>query len=287
MRRRVSGPRRSTPSATAHSVDSLDSLLADPATVALENTNPVFPGCQADLDAPKDASCTLGRTEGAQGTIAVVGDSHATHWFSALDAWGRANDWRVVTHTRSSCPFTTARRTLPDEPDARYQRCADGNRRILAKLEADRDVSLVVTSTYSSAYGWTDDAGRRGQHALESGVKEVAGRLARSGKDLVVIRDVPLVKDKKNATDCLARTGSVDDCSLPRDEALVPDAYADAARELDLPVVDLSDRLCTDATCPVVIGDVIVFRDYSHLSADYSRLLGPLLGERLAPALGS
>lgn len=100
-----------------------------------------------------------------------------------------------------------------------------------------------------------------------------------------MIRDVPLVKDKKNATDCLARTDSVSACSLPRSSAIVPDLYAEAAASLGLPVIDLTDRFCTEAFCPVVVGDVIVFRDYSHLSADYSRLLSPALGERLVPLL--
>ncbi|MFS0886539.1 acyltransferase family protein [Aeromicrobium sp. 179-A 4D2 NHS] len=278
------GPAALDPGADCDLNATLDAVLADPTVVAAENSNPVFPGCQSDLNDPEVDSCRLGDRD-ADRAIAVVGDSHATHWFGALDAWGRDAGWAVVTYTRSSCPFTTTRRTLPDEPSERYELCGEGNRRILERLEADPDVSLVVTSSYSSAYGWADDEGRDGLDALVPGVREVAERLEAAGKPLAVIRDVPAVKDKKNATDCLARTGSVEACSLPRDEAMTPDLYAEAARDLDLPVIDLTDRFCVEDTCPVVIGDVIVFRDYSHLSSDYSRLLGPALGERLAPLL--
>ncbi|WP_313405397.1 acyltransferase family protein [Aeromicrobium sp.] len=279
------GPAALSPGADCDINSSLDSLLVPVTAVAAENSAPVHPECQSGLDVARIASCRLGETEDPRGTIAVVGDSHATHWFSAFDAWGADTGWQVVTFTRSSCPFTTTRRTLPDEPSERYQLCEEANRKILDELVNDPDVAAVVTSSFSSAYGWADDAGREGLEALTPGVDDMAGRLEAAGKPLVVIRDVPLVKDKKNAPDCLAETGSVTDCSLSRDDALVPDLYVEAAEDLDLPVIDMTDRLCVDDTCPVVIGDVVVFRDYSHLSSDYSRLLGPVLGERLAPLL--
>ena len=49
--------------------------------------------------------------------------------------------------------------------------------------------------------------------------------------------------------------------------------------------VDLGDLFCDDATCYPVVGDVVVYRDYSHLSTEYSTLLVPYLLERYeAPA---
>ena len=118
---------------------------------------------------------------------------------------------------------------------------------------------------------------------MTAGFAEIERELAEADIDFQVVRDVPLVKDKKNATDCLAATNSVADCSLSRSDAMVPDLYAEAAAGNGIKVIDLTDRFCTDSTCPVVVGNVIVFRDYSHLSADYSRLLGPILGDALGP----
>lgn len=40
-------------------------------------------------------------------------------------------------------------------------------------------------------------------------------------------------------------------------------------------------RLCTETECPMVIGNVVVWRDAHHLTATYSRMLAPYLADRL------
>ena len=67
-------------------------------------------------------------------------------------------------------------------------------------------------------------------------------------------------------------------CAVPRPEALPGSALADAARKLDDPAVrliDLDGSFCDASTCYPVVGNVIVYRDYSHLSVDYARALVP------------
>jgi hypothetical protein len=57
-----------------------------------------------------------------------------------------------------------------------------------------------------------------------------------------------------------------------------------AVRSVDDPDVvalDLNDHICTDHTCPAVVGGVVVYFDGSHLTATYARTLAPYL----APAL--
>jgi hypothetical protein len=38
---------------------------------------------------------------------------------------------------------------------------------------------------------------------------------------------------------------------------------------------------CSLKTCPVVVGNILVYKDESHISTVYARLLAPLLAERL------
>ena len=40
---------------------------------------------------------------------------------------------------------------------------------------------------------------------------------------------------------------------------------------------DLTDLFCTATTCPVVVGNQMVFRDDNHLSTDYAQFLAPVL----------
>ena len=41
-----------------------------------------------------------------------------------------------------------------------------------------------------------------------------------------------------------------------------------------MPMIDLAARICTAAPCPAVVDNMIVYRDYHHLTATFSRSLG-------------
>ena len=100
--------------------------------------------------------------------------------------------------------------------------CSNGNDEVLATLRNDPAISLVFTSAFSSAYTWSTGSGsgerRTGDQALEAGTRKYADALAAAGKELIVIPDVPAVKDQKNAPDCLAATDNVRTCGLARAE---------------------------------------------------------------------
>jgi hypothetical protein len=53
-------------------------------------------------------------------------------------------------------------------------------------------------------------------------------------------------------------------------------------------LVDMNDVICptTAARCPVVRNGTVVFTDDNHLTASFSRSVAPVLGARLAAALG-
>ena len=53
------------------------------------------------------------RKQGASATVALLGDSHASSWRSAVVVLARSQRWHALTIRRSSCPFNAARRTGP------------------------------------------------------------------------------------------------------------------------------------------------------------------------------
>jgi hypothetical protein len=59
---------------------------------------------------------------------------------------------------------------------------------------------------------------------------------------------------------------------------------AAAAASEGVTVIDPTRWLCTARTCPVIVGNLLVYRDESHLPTAYSTLLAPLLSAELAPA---
>jgi hypothetical protein len=260
-------------------------VLVEPTAVALQNRVAIaYPGCESDLNLAELLSCDLGTREAPRRTLAVVGDSHATHWFGALDRMGEENRWRVRTFTRASCPFTDARRTLPDEPAHRYRLCRAGNAEIERRILADPSIEVVVVSAFSSAYGWEADGDVGSDDPARDGFRARWGRLTAAGKQVVVLRDVPGVKDRLSSPDCLAQhPGRPKACATPRSEGLTRDVEAEAVEGAsdDVHLVDLTDQFCDDETCYAVVGGVVVYRDYSHLSQEYSTLLGPYLSRAL------
>jgi hypothetical protein len=49
--------------------------------------------------------------------------------------------------------------------------------------------------------------------------------------------------------------------------------------------VDFTDYVCEPTTCPPIIGNVYVYRDFNHPTATYMRTLSPIVEERLLAAL--
>lgn len=108
------------------------------------------------------------------------------------------------------------------------------------------------------------------------------------GVEIIAIRDVPLMR--RDIVACV--TDHQDDpngyCSSIVEEALGGrDFLIEAAAVAALPVVDLSDLFCTSSTCVPIIGNVMAYQNKDHLTATFARLLGPVLGDRIAAALRS
>ena len=49
--------------------------------------------------------------------------------------------------------------------------------------------------------------------------------------------------------------------------------------------VDTTDWFCTDDTCPAVLGNLLVMRDETHITAPMAEFLRPLLEAALAGSL--
>jgi hypothetical protein len=58
-----------------------------------------------------------------------------------------------------------------------------------------------------------------------------------------------------------------------------------AAAAAGVPLIDLAYSICPADPCPAVVNKMIVYRDYHHLTAIFSRSLGPELERQLAPLL--
>ena len=254
-------------------------IFPAPADALLEPNAPCVPDGRTSLLYP----CTFGvrraATGAATGTLALVGDSHASHWRAAVDVIAARKGLPAVSITRSRCPFINATVIMP-----RQERisCRRWNREVMAYLTSHREISTLFVSDRASARF----VKARGKDNLET---QVAGyislwrSLPATIQNVVVIRDTP--RGSAASTLCVqralaARRPAGRRCSRPRAQALHTDPAVVAARRMNsarVHAIDLSDFFCGPRRCLPVVGGAFVYKDGDHISTVFARTLGPYL----------
>jgi hypothetical protein len=214
----------------------------------------------------------------ASATIALVGDSHASHWRAALDPVAHERRWRGLSLTHTSCPLSTAVRGLP-EPDR--TNCTRWRGEIFEWFRRHPEVHTVFAGAISG--GDVVPAGGRSEFTTAvSGYVRAWKALPRSVTRILVIRDTP--KATKGTGSCIRRALAAHRrpgpaCARPRDAALTRDEQVAAATRLGsrrVRTLNLSEFFCT-RTCMPVIGGALVYKDVTHVTRVFGRTLGPYL----------
>jgi hypothetical protein len=249
-----------------------------PPLAALKNDLPAAYGerCHVPVKSSDVKPCRLGDPNGTQ-HIVLVGDSHAANWIPALDAAASARGWRLETHTKSGCSPLKLDVTLRGQA---YEACSTWGKQVLAWLLEQRPEVVVFTQSVGQRLFPNERDDPMGDMTLA--LKDVWSDLLAAGIKVVAIRDTPrLPFDPDECLDDTACAASLDDI-FPR-----ADPIPMAAAEMGVPLIDMTDAFCTSTSCPVVIGNIVVWRDRHHLTATFSRTIGAVLGDRIHQAVNS
>ncbi len=223
----------------------------------------------------------------ARTTVALLGDSHASQWRGALEAVAQHKRWRGVSITRSGCAYSRAKPKL--EPASRRAACARWNALLPGWFARHPEVSIaVVVAHYAVAVRVAPGADERATRI--DGFAAAWGRLPRSVKRIVVIRDTPVLGF--GANECVERALARDRnpglaCARPRAEVLRPDpavAAAQRRRGDRARAIDLTRLLCSPRRCFPVIGGALVYKDDQHFTDVFSETLAPALRRALDAA---
>jgi hypothetical protein len=237
-------------------------------------------GCLAFEDVVVPPHCVYGLRNAAV-TIALVGDSHAAQWFPALERLAKHERWRIVTFVKVSCPLIDmAVRNLALERT--YRECAAFDQAAIDQLSAIRpDLTLVSMSRIAiHPVRAADDTVAAKGAAIGRMVSRIRGRVA-------IIVDTPFAGIDVPA--CLsAHARDVGACAIPRSTAFSHDVSAVeriAAAASGAALIDLTELICDDDPCPVVVDRTILFRDKEHLTATFSASLAPALDAEIKRVL--
>lgn len=229
--------------------------------------------------------CARGDRTSPTRTVVVLGDSHGRFWIPAFEGIGPRHSWRAFYLVKEQC---TAAHVMPAKvgTGARFTGCRDFQEWAERQVRRLKPQLVVVSTSAPSAGVYVDgrrvttQSGiraemRRGYGRLISAVRPAAGRMA-------FLRDVP--RSKTDPQPCLAGSGNdLGDCLWPPAapaEAMAQVA-ADVARQRGVPVLDTRRWTCFDGACPAVVGDVVTYRDFGHLTTTYVRTLRDALARGL------
>ena len=223
--------------------------------------------------------CAYGKVNGSF-VVALIGDSHASALFPAVEAVARHRGWRLETYLKVDCPFIDMRvRSLTFKRE--YWECADWRGAVLARIAASPPDLVLVTNSRWIYPVRPEDA----TVALEAAA--IARMIARLPGRVAVIADLPA--SDRDIPACLsAHAKDIRPCAMPRSSAF---SGAMRTRERKAAVangawmVDLTEAVCPADPCPAVVRGMIVLRDLHHLTATFSRSLAPALDTALVKVL--
>lgn len=230
-------------------------------------------GCHAS---PRDVTvkaCIYGDAD-ALIKVAIFGDSHAAQWLPAMQRIAESRSLQIKTYTKSSCPAveaTVLNNTVPDHGCDRWRAHA------ISELVGEAPDLVVISdeSTYPLQGVADADRADRWGDALRATVSQ----LVNAGSEVAVIANTP--RQRVMPADCVsAHPRDVEQCAAPRNEAVdlkIAVAEQAAAEATGASYVDLNDYICGSDRCPVVVANLLVYRDTHHLSTPYARYLSPAL----------
>jgi peptidoglycan/LPS O-acetylase OafA/YrhL len=222
------------------------------------------------VDPPK---CVYGVANGSF-TVALVGDSHAAHWFPALERLAKHEGWRVVTFVKVACPFIDMRISnvaLKRE----YRECGAFNEATIERLNRIKPNLTLISMSRIAIHPL-----RSSDDTVSAKAAAVARMIDRLPGPTALIVDTPYAG--RDVPGCLsAHVNDVDRCAIPRATAFsdhLGGIEKAAAKATGAGLIDLTRKVCIEDPCPVVVNNIITFRDHGHLTATFSRSLAPALG---------
>jgi peptidoglycan/LPS O-acetylase OafA/YrhL len=235
-------------------------------------------GCVLDPGQTAVPDCVYGDAASTT-TVAILGDSHAAHWYPALQQISLAHHWRLLYFSKKGCPPSEQ----PLRNDLANRECTPWRDEVLAKITAARPaLTILVGYHYATASGGSGDG------LWRDGMTATLTKLGDLAPQTLILGDTPT--ENADVPQCLSgHLKSVAACVSPRSYSVRGDRLEienQLAAQFGAKTVDTSDWLCTPQACPVIIGDLLVYRDRNHLTPDASEFLAPLLEAALVPLVG-
>ncbi len=252
---------------------------------ANRDTSPLYgTGCHQYLEERAAQGCVFGDPDGDI-TVAIWGDSHAAQWFSAIDLIAEQRGWRLVSITQGGCPVIDVL-TWNRSGDAVFDHCAPWRDNVLDRF-AEEEVDVVLLGQH---YGLLD-ADSRGAVNASVWAEQLPALLDRVSETMTPIVLIDSPDPPEDVPTCLSEHPEEIEVCEPGAPGNTETAVAATIREITaergVGTIDPRPWLCVENRCPVVVGDILVYRDSHHLSDTFVRWFTPVLDRAIGPYIDS
>lgn len=235
-----------------------------------------------------DSKCIFGDPRGDK-TVALIGDSHAAHWYSAMDAYAKAKHWKLLYWTKPACAIADVN-LYTAVFKREYTECVTWRKNVFAALAKQPHLdAIVVGRSYSYLMSVRNSNGQvvsmaAGQKLWAEGSAASFDALSQLTDSVIVIREIP--RPLGDVPTCISKNPNhIALCSYPRDGSHIhldsaiyaaEHSVADPAR---VHFIDPTDIVCQSNPCSVVSKKgTIIFYDRHHLTGTFSRESAGALG---------
>ena len=237
--------------------------------------------CHVDIGSAVPAVCEYGDID-SDFTVALYGDSHSAQWFPALNQIAIDNSWRLVPLTKTGCtPIELI--TYNSLVGPTYPECKPWRERVMERLVEEK-VSVVFIG-YSNRLQDPNTREPFSDGKIKAGFAELLPRLQSMGISPIVITDTPY--PGQDVPTCLSKSlTDVEACTFTRDKGIRATRHQtniDVAVENGAQYLDTSHWVCTDSMCPVISGNLLMYRDSNHITTTYAEWLTPFFAAAVTP----
>lgn len=237
-------------------------------------------GCHAQQHETDIPDCVFANPASSK-TIILFGDSHAAHWFPALQQLATDRGLRFVSLTKTGCPSVVFE-PFHSRLTRQYTECTHWRDNAFRRIQQEKPLLLILAN--SKRYIHSASKTQRWNDGLQATLKSIAT----ASTQIVLINDTP--SPGFHVPRCLSKAdwnGQDPDktCRYAYDDAVSNLLEAIERKQLQsIPNgnwIDMNRFICSGNNCGVQQGGNILFQDGHHLTASYSRSLSAALLQSL------
>jgi hypothetical protein len=251
--------------------------------------SPYKSGCMANHGSFRLVKCHYGPAE-SKTRIVLMGDSHALQVATPIVTVAQENGWRLTTLLKKACPpvlgiHNRAQKWVDDGASCRAWR-----RDALDWLNADPPDHIILA--HSDSYAISTFVGKRitGDARIpvwRKGMKRTLDRMP-SSASAIVFGDIPY--NRVNPVGCLKKhPKNISKCVTsrkPLKKRTLELALESATKSKGAAFKRFYGKVCSYDPCPIIQGNVLMYRDKGHLTATFAAQLTPTFRTMLTTLIG-